>query len=963
MTYPLRPWTSVAMPHADVRDEQAVKAEYAVNLGRVDRGDKALSKRYAEARPFFETTYVTTDLRRLLGNVMAALSGQNIDRVLQLRTPFGGGKSHSLLAMLHLARDRKKVADLPALKGIVDPGPVRVAVLPCADLTPGQPRKVHGGPTIRTLWGELAFRLGGAAGYEAVRRIDETPSAPGGELVDALLQSPNGQASLVLADEVLVYVEKAMAVPAGDSTLGRQTLTFLQALTESVAGDPKAAFVYSLQASIAEAVGAEGLLQTLDKLVGRVDARRVPVQASQVREIVRQRLFESLGDASEHRRVAEVYAEEHRQMLLASAASAADRAHAEEEARQFEEDILAAYPFHPSLIRLMYERWGSLPSYQRTRGALQFLGTVVHVLFKRGHGGALIAPGDIPLDDPDVRSEFFKQVGEREKWDSVLDADIAGDRARAKKVDLRIGDASPALMQARVGTTTATAITMFSFGTRKDDLRGVNRADLLAASLRPRVEVPTLDAALADLKESLLYLHSGGGRFRMDTIPSLTKLIEEAQVAVEPDDVLRKVRTTLEQQFGGASTAVLWPADPGRIPDARREFLFAYLPLEWAEHDRERSEAEARALLVARAGGEKGGKRLFRNGVAFVLPQKAYADQVRQLARRVLALMALDRKANNKHILISTEQKDELSEKLKNAAADLAGACRGLYGQVLLPVRDKEKAKDDEVRDPIAFRTVDIGTLASGLDFHGRLIELLKKQVFNEITADRFVELLQLGAPDGPSFVAMTDALDSFFRFLDYPKMRSDTPLLAAIASAVADGKIGYLPMARLEDDALLPAPGARVRFGKRWSADEFSAEDGAYLVSAALAEALSRDPSRVLPSPPPVPSNVGGSAGASPSDLFETDSSSRGAPTPKAAPKGTKGKRYVLKATAKGRKQWYGLGSAIHQLIGASADVTIRVEVNATQPEGFEPVFLANRVKEVLEEREIEHEAVLASE
>ena len=142
MSTHLPSWTTVAMPHADVRGEQAVKAEYAVNLGRIDRGEKALSKRYTDPRAFFEGTYVTTDLRRLLGDVMAALAGKNVNRVLQLRTPFGGGKSHSLLAMLHLARRAgRRSRPPPTSRAWLIQGPVRLAVLPCADLTPGVPRR------------------------------------------------------------------------------------------------------------------------------------------------------------------------------------------------------------------------------------------------------------------------------------------------------------------------------------------------------------------------------------------------------------------------------------------------------------------------------------------------------------------------------------------------------------------------------------------------------------------------------------------------------------------------------------------------------------------------------------------------------------------------------------------------------------------------------------------------------
>jgi hypothetical protein len=120
------------------------------------------------------------------------------------------------------------------------------------------------------------------------------------------------------------------------------------------------------------------------------------------------------------------FPEAHAKLAIQGAESRGERARVDEEAKQLHDEILASHPFPPAHIRLMYERWGSLPSCQRTRGAVQFLGTVVHVLFKCGHAGALIMPGDIPLDDPDVRAELSRQVGERAKWDSVLDGDVAG---------------------------------------------------------------------------------------------------------------------------------------------------------------------------------------------------------------------------------------------------------------------------------------------------------------------------------------------------------------------------------------------------------------------------------------------------------------------------------------------------------------------------------------------------------
>lgn len=949
MTASLRPWTQVALPHDDVRDDRAVKAEYAVNLGRIDRHDKALSKQYIEPRSFFEATYLTEDLKRLLVDVFAALGGKNVDRVLQLRTPFGGGKTHSLAAMYHLARGRKDLASIADLKDVPDPGRASVAVLPCADLSPGAPRKVEKGIELHTLWGELAWRLGGAAAYERVRAIDHSMTAPGGQLIDDILNGSGGSV-LILADEILVYVEKAMTIRAGDSNLGRQSLAFLQALTETVAGNPKAAFVYSLQASVAEAVGDEGLLDALDKLVGRVDARRVPVQDRQVREIIRRRLFKSLGDEAARLQVADGYADCYRRFALGAAESAGDRARVDDDARQQREDILACYPFHPSLIRLMYERWGSLPSYQRTRGALQFLGTVVHVLFKRGHGDALIAPGDVPLDDSDVRSEFFRQVGEREKWDSVLDADIAREGARAARIDRRIGDASPALAQAKVGTTTATTITLYSFGARKDEMRGVVRSDLIAACLRPGVEAPTLDSALGDLKDALLYLHASGGRYRMDTIPSLTKLIEEGISAVDGEDVARRIRETVTGVFSGSS-AITWPEDAGRIPDGRREFLMAYLPLDWAELSHERAETRARELVAAKASGDKSGKRRFKNAVGFALPQKAHADQARSLARRLIALEVLERKAKAGHVQVSAEQLDELKEKRIAAGKDLDGACRGLYGAVLLPVRGKEGD------DPIAFRRIDIGSLATtGPNSHDRVMDLLKKNVYPDITTDRFVELIGVSGEGAQGWVPMGEALDAFFSFLDRPKLRSDDALLAALAQAVSAKQLGYVPGATIKDGQLVPEHGVRVRFGSRHEPEEFADETDAYLMSPAVAQTLLAATTSQTAAAAPQPAIVLQAGGAS----IAADSS-QGSLFPQPVPKGTPGTRFVLRATADAKQAWWQLGKAVNELVQMASQARVEVVVDVNQPAGLDPVKLRNKVTEPLTEADgITHEEVL---
>ena len=959
----LPPWTQVALPHDDVRDEQAVRAEYAVSLGRIDRGDKNLSRSYADPRAFFAATYMTQDLRRLLSDVVAALSGRKVDRVLQLRTPFGGGKSHSLVGLYHLARSRTEALAGSGLKDLADPGPVRVAALPCADLNAAEGRRVPEGFRIRTLWGELAYRLGGVDGYEAVRASDEALAAPGMQAIESLLRGPKGEATLILADEMLVYVASAMAIQARETTLGRQTMAFMQQLTEAVAGDPRSVVVYSLQASIGEAVGEEGLLQALDKLVGRVDARRVPVQDREVREIIRRRLFQTLGTEVERERVAEAYVAAWKRYAQASGLTAAEEERIESDARTLREDIITSYPFHPSLIRLMYERWGSLPSYQRTRGALQFLGAVVHVLFHRGHSGALIAPGDIPLDDPDVRNEFYRQIGEREKWDGVIDADISTERARAKRVDRRIGDMSPALLQARVGSTTATAIAMYSFGVRKDDQRGVTQQELITTCLRPGVESPSLEAALNELRELLLHLHATGGRYRLDTIPSLIKLVEEAEAAVDGDSVTNKIRAILAE-FYKPPTGILWPENAGKIPDDQRHFLLAYMPLEWAEYAPAQAEATARAHLQARATG---GKRHFKNGVAFVLPNRLQADQVRTQARKWLALEALRRKVRaDKHSTLAPEQREELDEKQLTAHKDLDTACRNLYGQVLLPMLDRH---GDDPDSPVTFRSVELGGLAAQGEPHTFIFALLKKQVFPDITVERLIEILAIGV-NSPPFMPLAEAIEGFFRFVGWPKMRSEHVILEAIAKAVSEKRLGYVPSAQVAGGKLVVSPAISVRLGSRHTSDEFNAEDGAYLLTPALAEQLiaERAPSSESPLPTTTPTSVPApaTAGGDGKGSFGTTGSPPVAtPPPKPVAKGARGKRVVLSLTMTGgTKTWYAVASALNQLAGKSDRLTLRVEADAHSSAGFDPSHINLQVKEPLTEADgVKSELVLSDE
>ena len=811
--YHLSPWTTIAAPHDDVRSGALDMGTYAANLARVYRRAPHERDVYLRADRFFAATYLTDGLMRLLVDVLGVLAGNPGDRVLQLRTPFGGGKTHTLLALLHLAQDRAAaIGASPELVDIPDPGPVRLAVLSGEELDPLTSRETNG-CTTRTLWGELGAQLGR---YDLVADHDTTGSAPGEALIDALLE---GGPVLVLLDEVMVYVEKAMAVPRGDSTLGRQAMLFVQALTERVNGMANAAMVYSLQASVGEAVGSEGLLTQLDHLVSRIDAKREPVTGDEVMRVVQRRLFADLGDPGVHRTVAGAYADLHRRQLEAQAETAEARRESRTEAQRLEERVLSSYPFHPALLDLMYHRWGTLPSYQRTRGALQFLASVVHALWERdGDRSALIGPGEVDFSDEKVRGAFFSQVGERERFTSVLDGDLVAAGSGAVTVDARIGADSPALAQLHVGSRVSGAIMLYSFGTPEGEERGVLEGDLVSATLVPGLDRNVILAALHDLRDEELFLHYTGRRYRFEPVANLTKLVRDEALKFTAAEVLDTVRKALEDQLAGADHVRLWPKGPEEVDDRKPWFTWVYLGPDWSEG------VQPLASFVDQA---RGGKREYKNALGFVLPDPATFDRARASARLTLAARSLlDKRARYD---LKPEQVAELQEKERSADRDLRAAVEHGYSRVALPMR----AQGDR---PWELEESDLRTLlTAGRRLHERVTEAVAHRVFTTVTSAKLVSLAGLG-PDR-QWIVTSELVAAFFSYFDFTKLTSTAAIVTAISTGVADRKFAYVPGFAAEGPRCgppTPAPSSLARFfrlvtwtspnRRRWSCPSSSA-------------------------------------------------------------------------------------------------------------------------------------------
>ncbi len=687
-----------------------------------------------------------------------------------------------------------------------------------------------------------------------------------------------GPPALLLLDEVLIYVENAKAVPLGDTTLARQVMVFLQRLTEVVRGLGRAAMVYSLQASVHEAARDESLLADLDHLVTRIDAKREPVAGDDVMRVVQRRLFQQLGDPDTQRAVAAEYAALARRLREATTGSAGEPTGAAQETEQLEQRILASYPFHPDLLDLMYHRWGSLPSYQRTRGALQFLACVVHALWRaRESLQPLIGPGDVPLADEAVRNALFSQVGERERYHAVLDADITGPRPRAALVDERVGHDSPALRPLRVGTRLATAAFLYSFGARSGEDRGVVETELVAAALAPGLDRTVLVAALSDLREQLLYLHYTGRRYRFEPQPNLNKLIADEALKYGAEEISREIEKRLREELGTTRGVALWPREPGQIPDREPVFTLAYLPLEWAERSEVEVEAHVRHLLDHRTGG----KREFRNALGFAVPARQPAEVARTAVRAVLAIEELKRQRKRHNF--SPEQLEELDERRRRAEDDLTGALRKLYEVVKIPVAAETGP------EALRLETVDLrAQLASRRTIHERLLDGLRRWVHGDVRPHKLVALTRLGQPEGREFVSCAELVGWFFGILDFPKLLDEGALRIGIAEGIGAGQFGYVPAARLDGQGglVVDAP-ALIRFGlPKPPPEEIDLSPEAYLLAPALVARLRP------PAPGPGPAVAPPTPGPEP---VVTTGTPGGGPGTGTAP----GRRYALAPTA----------------------------------------------------------------
>jgi hypothetical protein len=762
----LKSWFHVVTPREDLREGKPLDAsEFAVNLEDILEG--RARPVYQEPERFFERTYLTRNLRDLAAQAVRRLSGIEVETspVFNMATQFGGGKTHTLALLFHLAQAGPRSHDWQGVRSILDQAQVKSVPQAATAVFVGQKfDSIHGRggtngePRRRTPWGEIAWQLGGARAFAVVARHDEEGIAPGGDAVRAFL--PDGPA-LILMDELMNYVSRERP---RKSKLGDQLYNFIQNLSEEARGRSNVVLCVSIPASELEMTAEDqGDFDRFKKMLDRLGKAVIMSAETETAEIIRRRLFDWGGLPDEAKATASAYANwviDHKQMV------------GDFDVDSARERFLASYPFHPALLSVFERKWQGLPRFQRTRGVLRLLALWVSHAYSQGFKGAhrdpLIGLGTAPLEDPYFRAALFEQLGNND-LEGPVTADIAGKKeAHALRLDR---EAEDAIKKARLHQKVATVILFESNG-------GTTRTEATLPEIRLAVAEPDLDignveTALDALSASCYYLTAINNRYRFSMSVNLNKLLTDRRATIGKPAIEERVKQVIQEVFktGPSLARVYFPEKSGQVPDQPALTLVIMAP------DRVYGDPATHRLLdqIVRDHGQSG--RTFKSALFFAVPEAGAALQ--EEARKSLACEDICADVET-YKRLDDSQRKQLDTDTKKAARDLKEAVWRTYKHVVRLVKDN------------TLQEIDLGLVHSSAA--GSLTELIlnRLRAQDEITESVGPSKLIKSWPPALKEWTTKAARDAFFSSPALPRLLKPDAIKRTIADGINQKLIAY---------------------------------------------------------------------------------------------------------------------------------------------------------------------------
>jgi len=785
----LLPWREVVEPHQDVATGDFQQAEFAADLAKVFNG--SAPSEYSDPAEFFSRTYLTDGLSTLLSGAARRLSGTGGDPVVELQTNFGGGKTHSMLALYHMAGGTP-VEDLPGLDqlfsrdGLTVPGKVNRAVLVGTSYGPsdGAKRKKDYGRSINTTWGELAFQLGGEAGFALVAQNDENGIAPGSNLLEDLFRQC--APCLILIDEWVAYLRQIYKVEGLPSGSFDSNLSFVQSLTEAVKASPGTLLVASLPASQIE-VGGEGGQEALARLkqtFSRVETGWRPASQEESYEIVRRRLFKQIpGDKFHHRdNTLKQFAKMYRESPNEFPQGCAD----EDYRRKLEK----AYPIHPELFDQLYTSWGSLEKFQRTRGVLRLMAQVIHELWMNNDPSVMIMPGSVSISSARVEPELLHYLDVA--WQSIIAGDVDGSSSTPYKID----QSAPNLNRYSATRRVARAIFMGTAPTYQQDNKGLDDRQINLGVVQPGERPAIFGDALRRLANNARFMHGDLGRYWYSMSASLNRLaadrggqIEEPLVVLEIDKALAIYINGLGDR-GYFDAVQVSPSSSADVPDEPGGVRAVILGVAHPHNGRDTSEAmtEAKDMLLQRGSMP----RVYRNMLIFLAAEGRQLDNLKEAMRSALAWAGIVRDTER----LNLTQRDSALAKAKVAEATetVKTRLKETWCYLLYPIQEGAQA--------------DVEWITSKVPAQDGLLSRASKKLASdegllpELGPARLDRELQKYIWNGKDHLSLKDLWEYMNRYTYLPRVKNRSVLAKAVQSAVTGMLSGPFAYAERWDES-----------------------------------------------------------------------------------------------------------------------------------------------------------------
>ena len=778
----LKPWREVIPPNLELTQGTFEEAELAANLQQVYDG-RASATSYGNPVSFFKQTHLTAGLRSLLTNALRRLAGNGGAPVIQTKTGFGGGKTHSLIALYHLANSIDAMADLPAdgdsantraeIHTIMQEAGwdstlnihPKVAVLEGTFLSPtdAEVTKENEDP-LNTLWGVMAYQLGGQTAYNLIgTAARQQDSAPLGAQLDKLFDHIGP--CVILIDELVAYM-----VNLSDDLLG-VNYTFVQALTESVRRAKNVILVATLPETRREAGGIKGetILSTLETRMGRIESIWKPLETGEAFEVVRRRLFGNQINEVERNRTCETFVAMYNKNRKAFPEGVHEQ--------RYLERMKVCYPIHPEIFERLHSDWSTIHEFQRTRGVLRLMANCINRLY-RTDASPLIMPGNLPLDDPSFTSEFDKILAGR--WEPVFaEADSNGGRA-----DLI--DQERSSFSEYGGAARRIARTVFLGSCPSGAIRGIDTNRINLGVAQPGHRITTYTEALTEMRGNLYYFYADDNRYYFHTEENLNKVaIDRANEISDSELHEYIVSEVTEAVRRHRSKLIICPENLDSIQD-KNELRLVILPPDKLLPSRSAETDEATPVALDILKHRASGERTYRNTLLFLAAKTDDMRDLKTQAREYLAWKSItqgERRIQN----LKDERFNQAQASLRKAGEAVRRMLPKAYRFAIAPAQ-LDPQHTEFTMLPEQTKATESGNIVESAFDTFKAREALIDYETPEALNARLTEYIW----NDNNYISIQQVWEMMTQYVYMPRLENRDVLTAAIKEGVENGTFGY---------------------------------------------------------------------------------------------------------------------------------------------------------------------------